>query len=148
MTGATSTTRTVSPFAYIAYGMAFAGALLLVLAPFLPLAYVEVLGESVEVEPGLGSAGWGVVLCGVAAAALAGVAIVRRNPLWVTGVALVGLVAMVWSGWYAFVKLPDAARFADSASLGWGGITFVTAGPVLLIAATAAFIASRSWTIR
>jgi hypothetical protein len=134
----TPTTKT-KPFAFVAYGMAFAGALLLVLTPLLPLAHLELLGETVE--PGLGGSGWGVALCGLVAGGLAGLAIARRDPLWVTGVALVGLVAIAWSGWYAFVRLPDLARLADSASLGSGGIAFVTAGPILLIAGLAGFIA-------
>jgi hypothetical protein len=132
-----------APFAFVAYGMAFVGAALLILTPFLPMAHLELLGESIVVRPGLGGGGWGVVLCGVAAAAIAGLAIARHNPVWATAEALVGVAAIGWSGWYSLIRLPELARLADSASLGWGGLAFVTAGPILIVAALAALIAAR-----
>jgi hypothetical protein len=118
---------------------ALAGALLLVIVPWPPLASVEVFSETVDIRPG--AQGWGIVATGVAAAALAITALVRRNPLWAAGVILPGLVAMVWSGWWAFVRLPEIARLADAASLSWGGIGFVLAGPALVLSGTLAMFA-------
>jgi hypothetical protein len=139
--------RTLSPFAFVAYGMGFIGAAMLVLTPFLPLAHINLLGESIEARPGLAGGGWGVILTGLAAAAFPGWALAKDNPLWATGMILPGIVAIGWSGWYAFSRIPEMARLADSASLGTGGMLFVFAGPVLLIGGLAAIIATHSkWT--
>jgi hypothetical protein len=137
--------RTLSPFAFVAYGMGFIGAAMLVLTPFLPLAHINLLGETIESR--LGGVGWGVALIGLAAAACPGLALAKDNPLWATGMILPGIVAIGWSGWYAFSRIPEMARLADSASLGTGGMLFVFAGPVLLIGGLAAIIATHSkWT--
>jgi hypothetical protein len=139
--------RTVSPFAFVAYGMGFIGAAMLVLTPFLPLAHINLLGESIEARQGFAGGGWGVILTGLAAAAFPGLALAKDNPLWATGMILPGIVAIGWSGWYAFSRIPEMARLADSASLGTGGLLFVFAGPVLLIGGLAAIIATHSkWT--
>jgi len=138
--------RTLSPFAFVAYGLGFIGAAMLVLTPFLPMAHINLLGESIE--SGFGGGGWAVVLCGVAAAACPGLAIVRDNPLWATGIILPAIVAIGWSGWYAFSRIPELARYADSASLGTGGMLFVFSGPVLLIGGLAAVIATHSYLTR
>ena len=138
--------RTLSPFAFVAYGMGFAGAVMLVLTPFLPLAHINLLGESIESEFGGGA--WAVVLTGLVAAACPTLAIVRDNPIWATGIILPGIVAIGWSGWYAFSRIPQLARLADSASLGAGGMLFVFAGPVLLIGGLAAILATHSRMIR
>jgi hypothetical protein len=134
--------RTVSPFAFVAYGMGFIGAVMLVLTPFLPMAHINLLGESIE--SGFAGGGWGVVLCGVVAAACPGLALLRDNPLWATGMILPAIVAMGWSGWYAFSRIPEMARLADSASLGTGGMLFVFSGPVLLIGGLAAILATHN----
>jgi hypothetical protein len=133
---------TLTPFMFVAYGFGFVGAAMLVVAPFLPLAYINLLGESIEARPGFGGGGWGVMLCGVVAAAFPAAAIARRNPVWATGVILPAIVAIGWSGWYAFSRIPDMARLADSATLGTGGMLFVTSGPILLIGGLGALIAA------
>ena len=127
---------------YVGYGLGFAGAAMLVVAPFLPLAYINLLGESIEARPGWGGGGWGLVLCGLVAAAFPAAAIALRNPIWATGVILPSIVAIGWSGWYAFSRIPDMARLADSATLGAGGMLFVFSGPVLLIGGMGALIAA------
>jgi hypothetical protein len=131
-----------SPFLLVAYGLAFTGAAMLVLTPFLPLAHIELLGESIETRESVGGTGWGIVLCGLIAAAFPAAAIVRRNPVWATGVILPAIVAIGWSGYYTLSKVPDQARLADSASLAVGGMLFVFSGPVLMIAGLAAMIAT------
>jgi hypothetical protein len=138
--------KSLSPFAYVAYGMGFVGAVMLVLTPFLPMAHINLLGESIESRFAGGA--WAVVLTGVEAAACPTLAIVRDNPIWATGIILPGIVAIGWSGWYAFSRIPELARLADSASLGAGGMLFVFAGPVLLIGGLAAILATHSRMIR
>lgn len=134
--------RTLSPFAFVAYGMGYIGAAMLVLTPFLPMAHINLLGESIESEFAGGA--WAVVLTGLVAAACPTLAIRRDNPIWATGIILPGIVAIGWSGWYAFSRIPELARLADSASLGAGGTLFVFAGPVLLIGGLAAILATHS----
>ena len=85
-----------------------------------------------------------MVLTGLVAAACPTLAIRRDNPIWATGIILPGIVAIGWSGWYAFSRIPELARLADSASLGAGGMLFVFAGPVLLIGGLAAILATHS----
>lgn len=137
---AESDERPLNLFLYVACGFGFAGALMLVLTPLLPLAYIDLLGESIETD--LGGSGVGVVLLGLVAAACPGLAIWRRTPVFATGMILPAIVAIGWSGWYTFSRIPELARLADSASLGWGGILFVFAGPVLMIGGMGALIAS------
>jgi hypothetical protein len=136
--------RTRSPFAFVAYGLGFVGAAMLVLTPFLPLAHINLLGETIEAEPGFSGSDWGIVLCGLVAAGFPAAALVRDNPLYATGMILPGIVAIGWSGWYAFSRIPELARLADSVSLGTGGMLFVFAGPVLLIGGLAAIVATHS----
>jgi hypothetical protein len=138
--------KTLSPFAFVAYGMGYAGAVMLVLVPFLPLAHINLLGESIESDFDGGA--WAVILTGLVAAACPTLAITRDNPIWATGIILPGIVAIGWSGWYAFSRIPELARFADSASLGTGGMLFVFAGPILLIGGLAAILATHSRMIR
>jgi hypothetical protein len=138
---AQSDQQPVSLLTFVSCGFGFAGALMLVLTPFLPLAHIELLGESIEVRFGTGG-GVTVVLVGVAAAAFPAVAIVRHSPIFATGVIPPAIVAIGWSGWYAFSRIPQMARLADSASLGWGGMLFVFSGPILVIAGMAALIAT------
>jgi hypothetical protein len=138
--------RTLSPFAFVAYGMGFVGAAMLVLTPFLPMAHIRLLGETIESD--FAGGGWAVVLCGLVAAAFPGLALLRANPIWATGMILPGIVAIGWSGWYAFSRIPELARYADSASLGSGGMLFVFSGPVLLIGGLAAIIATHSYLTR
>ncbi len=145
MTRTSDGRRTVSPFAFVAYGMGFIGAAMLVLTPLLPLAHINLLGERIEV--GFSGVGWGIALTGLVAAAFPGLALAKENPLWATGMILPGIVAIGWSGWYAFSDIPERARLADSASLGAGGMLFVFSGPVLLIGGLAAIIATHAkWT--
>jgi hypothetical protein len=136
--------RTRPLFAFVAYGMGFIGAAMLVLTPFLPLAHVRLLGETIEVQPGGSGADWGIAFCGLVAAALPATALVRDNPLYATGMILPGIVAIGWSGWYAFGRIPELARLADSVSLGSGGMLFVFSGPALLIGGLAAIVATHS----
>ena len=148
MTEATSHgQRTLSPFAFVAYGMGVIGAVMLMATPFLPLAHINLLGESIEARMDFPE-GAGVVLTGLVAAALPALARVRNNPMWATGIILPGIVAIGWSGWYAFSRIPELARLADSASLGTGGTLFVFAGPVLLIGGLAAIIATHAYMNR
>ena len=137
---AQSEQRPLALFFYVSCAFGFAGALMLLLAPLLPLAYINLLGESLEET--LHSAGWGVALLGLLAGAFPAAAIARRNPLYATGMILPAIVAIGWSGWYAFSRIPEMARLADSASLGWGGMLFVFAGPVLMIGGMGALIAT------
>jgi hypothetical protein len=141
VTETSSGQRTQSLFAFVAYGLGFIGAAMLVLAPFLPLAHINLLGETIEAEF---SVGWGIVICGLVAAAFPTAALMRDNPLYATGMILPGIVAIGWSGWYAFSRIPELARLADSASLGTGGMLFVFSGPVLLIGGLAAIVATHS----
>jgi hypothetical protein len=136
---AQSEDRPLSLFLYVSCGFGFAGALMLVLTPFLPLAHINLLGESIEAPL---TAGWGIVLCGLVAAAFPALAIARHNAAWATGMILPAIVAIGWSGWYAFSRIPELARLADSASLGSGGMLFVFSGPVLIIGGMAALIAA------
>jgi hypothetical protein len=138
--------RGLSPFAYVAYGLGFVGAVMLVLTPFLPVAHISLLGETIE--SGFAGGGWGVVLCGLAAAAFPGLALARANPMWATGMILPGIAAIGWSGWYAFSRIPELAKYADSASLASGGMLFVFSGPVLLIGGLAAIVATHSFMTR
>src|ERR1051325_1371153 len=112
---------------YVACGFGFLGALLLLITPLLPLAYITVIGE--VVEPPLAH-GWLVAVLGLAAAAGPAMAIVRRDPLWATAMIVPAIVAIGWSGWQAFSNLPEKAQYAESASLGSGGMLFVFSGPV------------------
>ena len=64
------------------------------------------------------------------------------RPVWATGMLLTAIVAIGWSGWYTFSRIPELARLADSASLGWGGMLFVFSGPVLMIGGMGALIAT------
>lgn len=137
---AESDERPLTLFLYVSCGFGFAGALMLLLTPFLPLAYIDLLGESIETD--LGGSGWGVFLLGLAAAAFPGTAIARRSPVWATGMVLPAIVAIGWSGWYTFSRIPELARLADSAALGSGGMLFVFSGPVLMIGGLAALIAT------
>lgn len=137
---AESDERPLTLFLFVACGFGFAGALMLLLTPFLPLAFIDLLGESIETD--LGGAGWGVFLLGLVAAAFPGAAIARRSPVFATGMILPAIVAIGWSGWYAFSRIPELARLADSASLGSGGMLFVFSGPVLMIGGMAALIAT------
>ena len=68
----------------------------------------------------------------------------QRNPVYATGMILPAIVAIGWSGWYAFSRIPELARLADSASLGSGGMLFVFSGPVLMIGGLAAIVATHS----
>lgn len=137
---AESEERPVALFFYVSCAFGFAGALMLLLTPVLPLAYIDLLGESIETD--LGNAGWGVALLGLLAGACPAAAIARRSPVWATGMILPAIVAIGWSGWYTFSRIPELARLADSASLGWGGMLFVFSGPVLMIAGMGALIAT------
>jgi hypothetical protein len=134
--------RILHPFAFVAYGMGFIGAGMLLLVPFLPLAHIRLLGESIEARGGFLDGGWAVMLTGLVAAACPTAAMVRDNPMWATGMILPGIVAFGWSGWYAFSRIPEMARLADSASLASGGMLFVFSGPVLLIGGLAAILAT------
>jgi hypothetical protein len=136
---AQSEDRPLSVILYVSCAFGFAGALMLILTPFLPLARIDLLGESIETDL---DRSWGVVLCGLVAAAFSGVALARRSPVWATGMILPAIVAIGWSGWYAFSRIPELARLADSASLGWGGMLFVFSGPILVIGGMAALIAT------
>ncbi|GAA1037176.1 hypothetical protein GCM10009557_49970 [Virgisporangium ochraceum] len=137
---AQSEQRPIALFFYLSCAFGFAGALMLILTPLLPLAYIDLLGESIETD--LGGSGWGVALLGLVAGACPAMAIVQRNPVWATGMLLPAIVAIGWSGWYTFSRIPELARLADSASLGWGGVLFVFSGPVLMIGGMGALIAT------
>jgi hypothetical protein len=137
---AQSEERPLALFFYVSCAFGFAGALMLLLTPLLPLAYIDLLGESIETD--LGGSGWGVALCGLAAAGFPALAIAQRNPVFATGMILPAIVAIGWSGWYTFSRIPELARLADSASLGSGGMLFVFAGPVLMIGGLGALIAT------
>jgi hypothetical protein len=137
---AQSEERPVALFFYVSCAFGFAGALMLLLTPLLPLAFIDLLGESIEAP--LGGSAWGIALLGLVAGAFPAVAISQRNPLWATGMILPAIVAIGWSGWYTFSRIPELARLADSASLGWGGMLFVFAGPVLMIGGLGALIAT------
>jgi hypothetical protein len=136
---AQSEDRQLSLFLYVSCGFGFAGALMLISTPFLPLAHIDLLGETIEAPL---HGGWGIVLCGLVAAAFPAMAIARGNAAWATGMILPAIVAIGWSGWYAFNRIPELARLADSASLGWGGMLFVFSGPVLIIGGMGALIAT------
>lgn len=143
MTQTSGGQRTLPLFAFVAYGLGFVGAAMLIATPFLPIAHINLLGETIDTRMDFAS-GTGVVLTGVVAAALPVLARMRGNPMWATGLILPGIVAIGWSGWYAFSRIPELARLADSAGLGAGGTLFVFSGPVLLIGGLAAILATHA----
>jgi hypothetical protein len=135
-------TRRRSPLTVVAGVGALIGAALLIIAPWPPMARVEVFSESVDVRPPAVE-GWGIVATGLVAVVLAVLTLVRRNSLWASLVVLPGLVAIGWSARWVFVKLPDMAQFADAASIGLGGVAFVLSGPILIASSLLAFLAAR-----
>jgi hypothetical protein len=134
-------TRRRPPLTAIAGGVAILGATLLIITPWPAMATVELFSESVDVRPG--GERWGIVATGLVAAALGVLTLRTRNPLWTTLAVLPGILAIGWSGWWVFSKIAELAQFADSVSLGPGGIAFVLSGPVLIASSLLALLAAR-----
>jgi hypothetical protein len=138
-----SQTPQPSALALASVGGCALGAALLLLTPWLRIASARTpLGEIV-VRPGLSGGGWGVLLCGLAAAGCVALALLRREARWLGGAALPGLIALGWAVWYFTVRLPALAYFTGHADTGPGAWTWYGGSALLIAAAVAGALVAR-----
>jgi hypothetical protein len=132
-----------SPAALLAVLGTGLGGLLLSAVPLLPFARTDGGLAALRGEVHL-PAGWIIGLAGAVALLLPALALTRRNPAWLLGALLPGLVSVGMTGWFVSQRLPEYARLGLSVDLAIGGMLCYAAGPLLIASTIPAFVVTRA----